>query len=110
PGGRFGEAPSRGLSSCLEALGLRLLRFKTGTPPRLHRESIDFDRLEVQAGDAEPRPFSWRTREVCNRVVCWVTRRRCSGSSTTTSTGRRCSPALSREPDRGTVPPSRTRW
>ncbi len=74
PGGRFGEAPSRGLSACLEALGLRLLRFKTGTPPRLHRDSIDFSRLEVQAGDPEPRAFSWRSRGVANRVVCWMTR------------------------------------
>ncbi len=73
-GGRFGERPSRGLGDSLRSLGLELLRFKTGTPPRLHRDSIDYSRLGVQEGDAEPRPFSWRTREVSNRVVCWVGR------------------------------------
>jgi len=74
PGGRFGEEPSAGLSVALTALGLKLLRLKTGTPPRLHRESVDFGRLEVQEGDPSPRPFSWRTRSVANRAVCWVTR------------------------------------
>ncbi len=74
PGGRFGEAPSVGLGRALEGLGLELRRYKTGTPPRLHRESLDMDRLEVQAGDDEPRPFSWRTASVRNRAVCWITR------------------------------------
>ncbi|HHQ48025.1 MAG TPA: tRNA uridine-5-carboxymethylaminomethyl(34) synthesis enzyme MnmG, partial [Acidobacteria bacterium] len=74
PGGRFGEEPSRGLSGALESLGLRLLRLKTGTPPRLDRSSIDFGKLEVQRGDDDPRPFSWRSRAVSNRAVCWVTR------------------------------------
>ena len=74
PGGRFGEKPSTALGEALAASGLELRRFKTGTPPRLDRTSIDFDRLEVQAGDLAPRPFSWRTRAVRNRCVCWVTR------------------------------------
>lgn len=74
PGGRFGEAPSVGLGRCLEALGLELRRYKTGTPPRLDRESVDFARLKVQRGDHPPRPFSWRSRRVHNRAVCWVTR------------------------------------
>lgn len=74
PGGRFGERPSIGLGSELARLGLELRRFKTGTPPRLRRSSLDFDRLEVQAGDEKPRPFSHRTTAVHNRVVCWVTR------------------------------------
>jgi tRNA uridine 5-carboxymethylaminomethyl modification enzyme len=74
PGGRFGERASIGLGAELAGLGLELRRFKTGTPPRLARSSLDFDRLGVQEGDAAPRPFSWRTREVQNRVVCWVTR------------------------------------
>jgi len=74
PGGRFGEDPSTGLSAALGGLGLRLLRLKTGTPPRVHRDSIDFSRLELQEGDPDPRPFSWRTRSVANRAVCWVTR------------------------------------
>jgi tRNA uridine 5-carboxymethylaminomethyl modification enzyme len=74
PGGRLGERPSTALGESLAVLGLELRRFKTGTPPRLARGSIDFERLEVQPGDREPRPFSWRTRAVENRCVCWVTR------------------------------------
>ena len=74
PGGRLGERPSTGLGQDLVALGLELRRFKTGTPPRLARSSLDLEQLEVQAGDEEPRPFSWRTRAVENRCVCWVTR------------------------------------
>jgi tRNA uridine 5-carboxymethylaminomethyl modification enzyme len=74
PGGRHGERPSTALGAALTEAGLELRRFKTGTPPRLKRASIDFDQLEEQAGDAVPRPFSWRTRVVRNRCVCWVTR------------------------------------
>ena len=74
PGGRLGERPSNTLGKALAGAGLELRRFKTGTPPRLDRASIDFDQLEEQAGDATPRPFSWRTRAVRNRCVCWVTR------------------------------------
>ena len=74
PGGRHGERPSSALGAELAAIGLELRRFKTGTPPRLARSSIDFDRLEEQNGDRSPRPFSWRTAKVENRCVCWVTR------------------------------------
>jgi len=74
PGGRFGERPSVGLGEELAELGFELRRFKTGTPPRLDRRTIDFDRLEIQKGDNEPRPFSWRTRSVGNKCVCWITR------------------------------------
>ena len=74
PGGRHGERPSTALGEALAGVGLELRRFKTGTPPRLDRASIDLDQLEEQAGDAAPRPFSWRTRAVRNRCVCWVTR------------------------------------
>jgi tRNA uridine 5-carboxymethylaminomethyl modification enzyme len=72
PGGRFGERPSLGLGRQLEALGLTLRRFKTGTPPRLHRASIDYQRLQPAPGDTHPQPFSWRTRSVTNRVLCWL--------------------------------------
>jgi tRNA uridine 5-carboxymethylaminomethyl modification enzyme len=72
PGGRFGESPSLGLGPRLQALGLELRRFKTGTPPRLHRASIDYQRLQEAPGDAAPQPFSWRTRSVTNRVLCWL--------------------------------------
>lgn len=60
-GGRLGEAGATAMSRSLRALGLRLGRHKTGTPPRLVRSSIDFSGLEVQAGDAAPQPFSFRT-------------------------------------------------
>ena len=58
-GGRVGEAAARGLSGCLARLGLELGRLKTGTPPRLDRETIDFSKFEVQPGDEEPAPFSF---------------------------------------------------
>jgi tRNA uridine 5-carboxymethylaminomethyl modification enzyme len=74
PGGRLGERPSTKLGASLDTLGFELRRFKTGTPPRLARSSLDLSRLEVQEGDPEPRPFSWRTRSVRNRCSCWVTR------------------------------------
>lgn len=73
-GGRFGERPSIGLGENLRALGLDLRRFKTGTPPRLDKGSLDLTRLEVQEGDAVPQPFSWRTRSVVNAAVCWIGR------------------------------------
>lgn len=73
-GGRFGERPSVGLGASLRNLGLELRRFKTGTPPRLERESVDYTQLEVQEGDEDPQPFSWRTQRVANRAVCWVGR------------------------------------
>src|SRR6266446_7045356 len=58
-GGRVGEAAAKGLSGCLAKLGLELGRLKTGTPPRLHRESIDFSKFAQQPGDEEPAPFSY---------------------------------------------------
>ncbi len=74
PGGRDGEPPSAGLGDDLERLGLARRRFKTGTPPRLRRSTLDLARLRVEPGDARPRPFSWRTRKVTNRIVCWSVR------------------------------------
>ena len=58
-GGRVGEAPSRTLSTNLRDLGFELGRLKTGTPPRLRRETIDWSVFEEQPGDDEPRPFSF---------------------------------------------------
>ncbi|MFA6597086.1 MAG: tRNA uridine-5-carboxymethylaminomethyl(34) synthesis enzyme MnmG [Ignavibacteriaceae bacterium] len=60
-GGRFGEMPSTGLTECLVQLGFESGRLKTGTPPRLNKNSINWDILEVQAGDENPQPFSFRT-------------------------------------------------
>ncbi|MBM4379334.1 MAG: tRNA uridine-5-carboxymethylaminomethyl(34) synthesis enzyme MnmG [Deltaproteobacteria bacterium] len=61
-GGRLGDAAAVGLSGNLRALGFRLGRFKTGTPARLLRDSLDLSRCEEQPGDVPPRPFSLRTR------------------------------------------------
>ena len=73
-GGRRGERSSAGLSPALVRAGLRLGRLKTGTPPRLHRDSIAWDRLAVQRGDEPPLPFShWRETGVANRAVCHLT-------------------------------------
>jgi len=58
-GGRVGEGSARGLSGCLTNLGLELGRLKTGTPPRLHRDSIDFTKFEPQPGDSPAAPFSF---------------------------------------------------
>jgi tRNA uridine 5-carboxymethylaminomethyl modification enzyme len=58
-GGRVGEGSARGLSGCLQRLGLELGRLKTGTPPRLDRKTIDFEKFETQDGDEAPAPFSF---------------------------------------------------
>lgn len=60
-GGRLGDASATGLSGSLRELGFTLGRFKTGTPARLLKDSIDWGRCEVQPGEAAPRPFSLRT-------------------------------------------------
>jgi tRNA uridine 5-carboxymethylaminomethyl modification enzyme len=73
-GGRVGEHAARGISDCLTDLGFRLVRLKTGTPPRIHRDSIDFDRMLPQRGDDPPRPFSHFTEElVVDQIECHLT-------------------------------------
>lgn len=73
-GGRIGEHAARALSECLGELGLERGRLKTGTPPRLHRDSVDWSALEVAPGDDPPRPFShWTGRLELEQVACWVT-------------------------------------
>ena len=63
-----------GLSDNLRKLGLTLRRFKTGTPPRINRRSIDFSKMELQPGDSDPEPFSFRTgHPLENRAVCYLT-------------------------------------
>jgi tRNA uridine 5-carboxymethylaminomethyl modification enzyme len=62
-GGRLGDEAAKGLSESLRALGFSLGRFKTGTPARLKRDTIDWDAVEPQPGDLPPRFFSWRTRQ-----------------------------------------------
>ncbi len=61
--GPDGMLPSEGLNECLKDLGIKLLRFKTGTPQRIHRRSIDFSKLEIQNGEAPIAPYSHKTDE-----------------------------------------------
>ena len=79
PSGRAGEPPSRDLANSLKSFGFDWGRLKTGTPPRLHRRSIDFDgavaagTFTEEAGDPSPVPFSFSTREPrTNRIRCWL--------------------------------------
>lgn len=60
-GGRFNEKPSVGITESLVELGFKTTRLKTGTPPRLAKDSIDWSKLEEQPGDENPQPFSHRT-------------------------------------------------
>ncbi len=76
-GGRAGECSADRLAGELERLGLELGRLKTGTPPRLEAESIDWERLEPQAGDVHPTPFSFATQRAgfprLPQIDCHVT-------------------------------------
>ena len=72
--GPDGMHAANALTGSLLALGLPLRRFKTGTPPRVNRRSIDFSRMEVQEGDSDPLPFSFETAQAPeNRAVCYLT-------------------------------------
>lgn len=69
PGGPDGVAPAAGLSASLEEHGIHLRRFKTGTPSRVHRRSIDFSQLEEQKGDEKMVPFSFAAKEPPKNLV-----------------------------------------
>ncbi len=72
--GPDGVFPANELSKNLEKIGVKLVRFKTGTPPRINRKSIDFSKLEKQVGDEEITPFSFETEgELKNQVACYIT-------------------------------------
>jgi tRNA uridine 5-carboxymethylaminomethyl modification enzyme len=74
PAGRAGEASADNLSDCMRELGFEVGRLKTGTPPRLDRDSIDFSTLELQPGDDPPLPFSCRTQKIpLPQVSCHLT-------------------------------------
>ena len=74
PSGPDGMHPSVGLADNLRTLGLSLRRFKTGTPPRVNRRSIDFSKMELQPGDETVEPFSFRTvHKPNNSAVCYLT-------------------------------------
>ena len=72
--GPDGLAAAVPLAQRLRAMGLSMRRFKTGTPPRVNRRSVDFSKMEIQVGDADPQPFSFSTEKVPeNRAVCYLT-------------------------------------
>lgn len=74
PAGRAGEPPSRDLAESLKSLGFQWGRLKTGTPPRLHRRSIDFSRFSEERGDDPPVPFSYLTDRLApEQIVCHLT-------------------------------------
>ncbi len=71
--GPDGMFPSNQLSDSLKGLGITLRRFKTGTPARLHADSLDFSKMEVEKGDEEITPFSFETTEIGeNKVDCYL--------------------------------------
>ncbi len=79
PAGRHGEPPSRALADSLKSFGFEVGRLKTGTPPRLHRDSIDFEEgvrrgsFVEEGGDAQPVPFSFTTTTPpTNQTQCWL--------------------------------------
>ncbi|HEY4054474.1 MAG TPA: tRNA uridine-5-carboxymethylaminomethyl(34) synthesis enzyme MnmG [Terriglobales bacterium] len=75
PAGRSGEPNAVLLGEALKNLGLRGCRLKTGTPPRLDRRTIDWSKFQIQPGDADPTPFSFRTKRVVHhdtQVPCYI--------------------------------------
>lgn len=73
-GGPDGMFAAVCLGENLSRLGLDMRRFKTGTPPRINRRSVDFSKMEIQPGDKDPQPFSFQTKEVKNNsAVCYLT-------------------------------------
>ncbi|OQP06774.1 tRNA uridine-5-carboxymethylaminomethyl(34) synthesis enzyme MnmG [Geobacillus sp. 46C-IIa] len=68
------QQPSIKLSEHLEELGFELVRFKTGTPPRVNSRTIDYSKTEIQPGDEEPRAFSYETTTyITDQLPCWLT-------------------------------------
>lgn len=73
-GGRAGEGTTAGISGALNSLGIRLERFKTGTPPRLNGRTIDYERTEMQPGDDVPQPFSFVNSHLrVEQLPCFIT-------------------------------------
>lgn len=68
-GGRFGEAPARGVTESLLAMGFTSGRLKTGTPPRIDLSTIDLSKTEIQHSDDPPVPFSYSNDRITNRLV-----------------------------------------
>jgi tRNA uridine 5-carboxymethylaminomethyl modification enzyme len=75
PGGPDGEPSSQGLSGCLKEMGLDIFRLKTGTPPRIKKESIDFSKAEIQPGQDGELAFSFTTTKFTplkDQLPCWL--------------------------------------
>jgi len=73
-GGRAGEGTSQGISGALNRLGVKLERFKTGTPPRLNGRTIDYSKTELPPGDDRPQPFSFLNSEInVEQLPCYIT-------------------------------------
>ncbi len=72
-GGRADEKALHGLTERLNAVGLKSGKLKTGTPPRIHKDSINFSKLDLSYGDAKPTPYSFRTQNVKNSILCYST-------------------------------------
>jgi tRNA uridine 5-carboxymethylaminomethyl modification enzyme len=75
PGGPDGEKSSQGLSKCLQDMGLEIFRLKTGTPPRIKKESIDFSKAEIQPGQDGELAFSFTTSKFTplkDQLPCWL--------------------------------------
>ncbi len=71
--GRAGDLPAHGMTESLESLGFRSARLKTGTPPRIHKESIDYSKTEVQYPDERPVPFSYATKAITQKQInCYI--------------------------------------
>jgi len=74
PAGRSNELASVRLRESLIGMGFQLVRMKTGTPPRVHRDSLDFSKMELQPGDEPPIPFSYRTTSLeVEQIPCYLT-------------------------------------
>ena len=72
--GPDGVFPANKLSDCLNNLGINLIRFKTGTPARINKKSIDFSKMEIQKGDVDIIPFSFENKmQEFEQVDCWLT-------------------------------------
>ncbi len=72
--GPDGVFPAMELTDSIKALGIEMMRFKTGTPARIHADSLDFSKMEREEGDERITPFSFETEEVGeNLVPCWLT-------------------------------------
>ena len=112
PAGRSGEPASILLGEFIKSLGLRGCRLKTGTPPRLDGRTIDWSRFATQPGDADPTPFSFRTRKITQQQVpCYIayTTARRTASSAKTCIARPCIAARFTASARAIAPRSKTR-